>query len=816
MAWKSVCAAMTLAAAAGGVEIPFDEQPVGMNEDEVKNVVAIDFDFDGDIDVLSGSEVLDRIVLFESDGGVSPTFTRVNLITGISGLVSFDVADLDGDGDLDVAAAASSADMVLWYEQAPSGMKGMPPTFTPHPLATVDLLTRVRIADVDSDGDPDILYAGLSAFAWLDSDGGVDPVFTDRAIPTSSTLPQDLRVVDLNGDGDKDIALCSTLGVAPLLWYESDGGAPPTFSEHEIETVLTTPRSLVVADINRDLAPDLAVASDASAAVAWYESSGGAAPEFSEHLISETLSAATRLDASDLDSNGFIDLVVTSAGDDKVMWYDSDGALTPTFTERPITGLLVSSPREVMAADIDGDSDPDVLVASAGVDQVIYFRNELAPVRNLTRGTVHQSVVEALGAAVNDDEITAAAFLFESEGALDFNGVGATLRSSGAIDQPVDGVYTLADRARLAATPPDGVSLLGEAHVPLGARAELGGLDVQLGVDASLLIDPGATLVFDSGAGIANAGLLDVLGGSLLSDGAFTSSGEIAVVQGVLSADELTNDGMFSGSADIFADVVNTGSFTVGADSLIAGALTNDGTVTVQSGVLTILGTLTNNGEIVGETGSRGGAGDGLFVDGSLTLGAGASLALPADGVVSVAGDVDSAINDAARFDLSQSELRLAGLGGTQFVEAMSEDIGVDPAGLTRGPGRFPIGSLTVGLTPAVVELVDVHENAAAPGAEAVYTRTLRIASGAELRTNGVRVYYEVLQLLGSVDEPSNLIALGTACPADIIADGVVDAFDLAALLAQWGGSGDADLTGDGVVDAFDLAVVLAGWGACP
>jgi hypothetical protein len=48
----------------------------------------------------------------------------------------------------------------------------------------------------------------------------------------------------------------------------------------------------------------------------------------------------------------------------------------------------------------------------------------------------------------------------------------------------------------------------------------------------------------------------------------------------------------------------------------------------------------------------------------------------------------------------------------------------------------------------------------------------------------------------------------------DLTGDGVVDAADLAQLLADWGACPDcpADSTGDGVVDAADLAAMLANW----
>ena len=57
-------------------------------------------------------------------------------------------------------------------------------------------------------------------------------------------------------------------------------------------------------------------------------------------------------------------------------------------------------------------------------------------------------------------------------------------------------------------------------------------------------------------------------------------------------------------------------------------------------------------------------------------------------------------------------------------------------------------------------------------------------------------------------------------CPADLNHDAVVDGYDLAELLGQWGGAcltGDAachaDLDHDGVVDGEDLAMLLAAWG---
>lgn len=58
-------------------------------------------------------------------------------------------------------------------------------------------------------------------------------------------------------------------------------------------------------------------------------------------------------------------------------------------------------------------------------------------------------------------------------------------------------------------------------------------------------------------------------------------------------------------------------------------------------------------------------------------------------------------------------------------------------------------------------------------------------------------------------------IAIAGDCPADLTADGAVDASDLAELLAGWASPGVTDLNADGTTDATDLAVLLAAWGSC-
>jgi hypothetical protein len=53
----------------------------------------------------------------------------------------------------------------------------------------------------------------------------------------------------------------------------------------------------------------------------------------------------------------------------------------------------------------------------------------------------------------------------------------------------------------------------------------------------------------------------------------------------------------------------------------------------------------------------------------------------------------------------------------------------------------------------------------------------------------------------------------GSANPADLNGDGVVNGADLGILLAAWGGSGTGDLNGDGTINGADIGILLANWG---
>ncbi len=104
----------------------------------------VDFDRDGDLDLLSASDVLDELTWWENDG--TQNFTRHALVAGFDHPIDLIAASLDGDADLDLVAAGFS---FAWYETIGGGF--LRHLFGRESIAAIDVI------DVDGDGDLDIV-----------------------------------------------------------------------------------------------------------------------------------------------------------------------------------------------------------------------------------------------------------------------------------------------------------------------------------------------------------------------------------------------------------------------------------------------------------------------------------------------------------------------------------------------------------------------------------------------------------------------------------------------------------------------------------
>ncbi len=96
-------------------------------------------------------------------------------------------------------------------------------------------------------------------------------------ISTTANGAFSVFATDMDGDGDIDV-LSASFFDDKIAWYESDGGSPPTFTEHVISTAADGAESVFATDVDGDGDTDVLSASFIDDKVAWYENTSPPPP----------------------------------------------------------------------------------------------------------------------------------------------------------------------------------------------------------------------------------------------------------------------------------------------------------------------------------------------------------------------------------------------------------------------------------------------------------------------------------------------------------------------------------------------------------
>ena len=277
-------------------------------------------------------------------------------------------ADLDGDGDLDLATANFNSANVSVLLNNGSG------TFASDSAYPVgDSPRSVFAADLDGDGDLDLTNAnGVSADVSVLLNNG-DGTFAPHSVYPVGDFPKSVFAADLDGDGDLDLttANCGPHNVSVLL-NDGDG----TFAPDSAYPVCYGPLSVFAADLDGDGDLDLTTANDFpmasyidSVSVLLNNGDGTFAP----HSAYPVGDFPQSVFAADLDGDGDLDLTTANYGprNVSVLLNNGDGTFAPPSLY-PVGGC----PLSIFEADFDGDGDLDLATANYLSDNVSVLLNQ--------------------------------------------------------------------------------------------------------------------------------------------------------------------------------------------------------------------------------------------------------------------------------------------------------------------------------------------------------------------------------------------------------------------------------------------------------
>ncbi len=254
------------------------------------------------------------------------------------------LADLDGDGLLDLAAPAARG--ILLYRGLGTG------AFEEGELLLVDGgVAALAVGDADADGAPDLgALLNDTQLAWLYGLGDLDFTAPVAVETVGCDLPADLVAEDLDSDERPDLAaLCSD----PLLYLALSGGARVEFiPSHGAD-------QLRARDLDEDGDLDLALGGDWALGITLLENDGTGTMD--EHAL--TLKEwSWALALVDVNGDGTLDVLGGHGNDRALVWFQHDGAwgferLATNWDE----SLDDTAPTQLVPLDVDGDGIEEVV-----------------------------------------------------------------------------------------------------------------------------------------------------------------------------------------------------------------------------------------------------------------------------------------------------------------------------------------------------------------------------------------------------------------------------------------------------------------------
>lgn len=328
-----------------------------------QRVVLADLDDDADLDLAVTSAFSQQtvsVLLGRGDG----TFRREQLVVVGTDTTGIDAADLDGDGLLDLAVGWNDTNIASYVALLVNRGSGSF-TVAKNVALPVNVGSPVVAAgDFNADGRADIAAAGTGSGAHfvLRNRGGLSFTSTTYAAGFTST---NLLAADVDGDGMTDLlsATVGTSNTGTVSYLRNQGRgvlAPPVSVDAGAQ-----PWDVAVGDFDGDGRLDLAVANNGSG-------TGGIHPQrpdgsFADRPVYPAVPGELPLDtaSADFDGDGLPDMAVsqidiTSGGADVVAILHNDGSGAMRLNQTLPTGTD-SHAKSLYASDLNGDGYPDLL-----------------------------------------------------------------------------------------------------------------------------------------------------------------------------------------------------------------------------------------------------------------------------------------------------------------------------------------------------------------------------------------------------------------------------------------------------------------------
>jgi hypothetical protein len=223
------------------------------------------------------------------------------------------VADLDDDGKLDIIGASTQNDDVVWRPGATGTQSKIEDN--------CDGARAVCAADIDRDGDLEVAAVCQNEhylYWWWQGDYGDDRWSSKVRSPNMVSGATDIECGDINGDDRIEMVVARPGPPGEIAWTEYF--SPTYITWDSVTTNFTGTEQIELADLDQDGDLDILATSNSLDKLAWFENKGGGS--YTQHILDEEIGGVRDLVVGDISGDGALDIVIAAQNQNRVRWYE--------------------------------------------------------------------------------------------------------------------------------------------------------------------------------------------------------------------------------------------------------------------------------------------------------------------------------------------------------------------------------------------------------------------------------------------------------------------------------------------------------------
>jgi hypothetical protein len=295
------------------------------------------------------------------------------------------IADLNGDGRPEIVSVDNWNGSLLYFQC--HGDPRDAGAWSYHYIAegTLPGAYELTVADIDGDGALEVAASSWrkgNQFAWFDH---VDGQWIKHVIDENIGETRTMVAADFNKDGKVDLLGTAARGNL-VVWYENPGDpANKPWKKHVID-VIYRPNHAHAVDMDGDGDLDVILAAGGldiprvgmPCQIVWYENEGQ--PEkhlWKKHIICDSFPECFEAVAADLDGDGQMEVVASAWGDvGRIAVFKHRGDPRGPWDMQLLKDGWTNA-ETLFVADLDEDGRPDIVAcAERGSNEVRWWRNE--------------------------------------------------------------------------------------------------------------------------------------------------------------------------------------------------------------------------------------------------------------------------------------------------------------------------------------------------------------------------------------------------------------------------------------------------------